>query len=258
MSDIFTIRNLATGYQDSRIIKNLDLSIPEGKVTCLIGPNGCGKSTLLKSMCDLLKYDGSILFGGKELHTWGRKERARELSLLPQTPVAPPGLTVRQLIARGRHPYQSWLTQWSEADDDIAARAIELTGLKEVINRRLSDLSGGQRQRVWVAMTIVQDTPTMLLDEPTTYLDLATSIEILRLVRMLREEQGRSVVMVLHDLNLAARFADHIVVMRRGGTLAAAGAPQDVISEELLSQVFGLDALVTVDPVNGGPLIVPR
>ncbi|AWB81249.1 cobalamin/Fe(3+)-siderophore ABC transporter ATP-binding protein [Corynebacterium yudongzhengii] len=247
-----------TGYPDRPVITGLDLTIPAGQVTCLIGPNGSGKSTLVKTMCDLLRYEGSLTFEGRELHSWGRRERARKLALLPQTPVAPPGLTVRQLLARGRHPYQSWLAQWSTADDKITAQVMETTGLGGVADRRIGDLSGGQRQRVWIAMTMVQNTATMLLDEPTTYLDLATSVDVLRLVRAQCDEAGRSIVMVLHDINLAARFADHLVVMRRGGDLAATGAPAEVITEELLMDVFGLDAVVAADPVTGGPLVVPR
>lgn len=257
-SPVFSMSGLRAGYPDRTVIAGLDLTIPAGRVTCLIGPNGCGKSTLVKTLCDLLRYQGSLEFMGRELHSWGRRERARELSLLPQSPVAPPGLTVRQLVARGRHPYQSWLAQWSEGDDEVAARVIEETGLAAVVDRRLGDLSGGQRQRVWIAMTMVQDTATMLLDEPTTYLDLATSVEVLRLVRALRDEEGRSIVMVLHDINLAARFADHLVVMRRGGTIAATGSPAEVLTERLLADVFGLDAMVVSDPVTGGPLVVPR
>ncbi|WPF68266.1 ABC transporter ATP-binding protein [Corynebacterium sp. 21KM1197] len=255
---LFSARGLSTGYAERQVIKNLDLDIAEGEVTCLVGPNGCGKSTLLKSMCGLLSHGGSLEFQGREIAQWPRKERARELSLLPQTPVAPPGLTVGQLIARGRHPYQSWMAQWSRQDDAVVTQAIETTGLADLTDRPISALSGGQRQRVWIAMTIAQDTPTTLLDEPTTYLDLSTSVEVLRLVRALREEGGRTVVMVLHDLNLAARYSDRLVLLSRSGTLAAAGTPGEVLTEENLAEVFGLDAVVVADPVSGGPLVVPR
>ncbi|MBC3185629.1 ABC transporter ATP-binding protein [Corynebacterium sp. zg-331] len=255
---LFSARGLSVGYAQRRVIRDLDLDIAAGEVTCLIGPNGCGKSTLLKSMCGLLDYGGTLEFRGRGIAQWPRRERARELSLLPQTPVAPEGLTVSQLIARGRHPYQSWLAQWSARDDEVVSAAIATTGLSELVDRPLAALSGGQRQRVWIAMTIAQDTPTTLLDEPTTYLDLSTSVEVLRLVRSLREDGGRTVVMVLHDLNLAARYADRLVLLSRTGTLAAAGAPGEVLTRENLAEVFGLDALVVADPVSGGPLVVPR
>lgn len=255
---LFSARGLTTGYGDRRVIKGLDLDVARGEVTCLIGPNGCGKSTLLKSLCGLLDHGGTLEFQGREISRWPRRERARELSLLPQAPVAPPGLTVGQLIARGRHPYQSWVAQWSRGDDAVVAAAIETTGLTELVDRRIADLSGGQRQRVWIAMTIAQDTPTTLLDEPTTYLDLSTSVEVLRLVRDLKENAGRTVVMVLHDLNLAARYADRLVMLSRAGELAAEGAPGEVLTEGNLAEVFGLDAVVAVDPVSGGPLVVPR
>ncbi|KQB83985.1 ABC transporter ATP-binding protein [Corynebacterium lowii] len=255
---LFSARGLNTGYPDRPVIEGLDVDIAEGEVTCLIGPNGCGKSTLLKTMCGLLSHGGSLTFQGREVGQWPRKERARELSLLPQTPVAPPGLTVGQLVSRGRHPYQSWMAQWSREDDAVVTQALETTGLTELADRRIADLSGGQRQRVWIAMTIAQDTPTMLLDEPTTYLDLSTSVEVLRLVRGLREESGRTVVMVLHDLNLAARYADRLVLLARGGRLAGVGTPAEVLSEENLAEVFDLDAVVVEDPVSGGPLVVPR
>ncbi|MGV0358721.1 ABC transporter ATP-binding protein [Corynebacterium mastitidis] len=255
---LFSARGLSAGYGARRVIRDLDLDIAAGEVTCLIGPNGCGKSTLLKSLCGLLDHAGSLEFRGREISRWPRRERARELSLLPQTPVAPAGLTVGQLIARGRHPYQSWMVQWSRRDDAVVARAIETTGLAGLVDRRIADLSGGQRQRVWIAMTIAQDTPATLLDEPTTYLDLSTSVEVLRLVRGLKEEAGRTVVMVLHDLNLAARYADRLVLLSRSGAVAAAGTPGEVLTQDRLAEVFDLDAVVMADPVSGGPLVVPR
>lgn len=255
---LFSLRKVSTGYGAHEVIRGLDLDIAAGEVTCLIGPNGCGKSTLLKSLCGLLDHSGELKFRGREIDQWPRRERARELALLPQAPIAPAGLTVGQLIARGRHPYQSWLAQWSQQDDAVVNQAIETTGLGELVDRRLADLSGGQRQRVWIAMTIAQDTPAVLLDEPTTYLDLSASVEVLRLVRGLRDAARRSVVMVLHDLNLAGRYADRVVALSRGGKVAAVGAPGEVLTEELLAAVFDLDAVVLPDPVSGGPLVVPR
>lgn len=252
------VSGVTSGYGDTPVIRGIDLSIPADAVTTLIGPNGCGKSTLLKSMCSLLDYTGEISLAGRDLRDYGRRERARHLTMLPQSPVAPDGLTVRQLITRGRHPYQSWLRQWSEDDERLLAHAVETTGLADLIDRPVSSLSGGQRQRVWIAMIIAQDTDTMLLDEPTTYLDLAYSIEVLKLVARLQREQNKTVVMVLHDLNLAARYSDHLVAMGRNGEIAAAGAPEEVLTEQLLAEVFGLDALVVPDPVTSGPWVVPR
>ncbi|SES24926.1 ABC transporter ATP-binding protein [Corynebacterium cystitidis] len=258
MTTLFRFDRLTSGYGGDPVIKDLDGYINEGEITCLIGPNGCGKSTLLKTMCGLLPYEGTVEFGGRELTNWGRKERAREMSLLPQSPTAPAGLTVRELIARGRHPYQSWLTQWSDRDDSVAAEAIHTTGVAGIVDKRLNELSGGQRQRAWIAMAIAQDTPTMLLDEPTTFLDLATSVEVLRLVQSLNRTQGRSVVMVLHDLNLAARFSDRLIMLNRHGTIAATGTPGEVLHSETLKEVFDLDAVVVDSPVNNHPLVVPR
>lgn len=252
------VSGVTSGYGDAPVIRDIDLSVPVDSVTTLIGPNGCGKSTLLKTMCSLLDYTGSITLAGRDIRDYRRRERARHLTMLPQSPVAPEGLTVRQLITRGRHPYQSWLRQWSEEDERLLTQAVETTQLSHLIDRPVSALSGGQRQRVWIAMTIAQDTDTMLLDEPTTYLDLAYSIEVLKLVSRLRREQNKTVVMVLHDLNLAARYSDHLVAMNRAGEIAAVGSPAEVLTEGLLADVFGLDALVVEDPVTSGPLVVPR
>lgn len=188
----------------------------------------------------------------------GRKERARTLTLLPQAPVAPGGLTVAQLISRGRHPYQNWLAQWSDQDSAVVNQTMEITGVGHLAERPLADLSGGQRQRVWIAMAIAQDTPALLLDEPTTYLDLATSVDVLTLVRHLSDTQGKSVVMVLHDLYLAGRFSHRLILLNAHGEVAAAGKPEDVLTKELLHEVFGLEAVVVPDPITGGPLVVPR
>lgn len=258
MDALFNTRNLSVGYGNTTIIDRLDLRIETGEVTTLIGPNGCGKSTLLKAMSALLGHTGTLEFLGRPLEQWGRKERARALTLLPQSPVAPGGLTVAQLISRGRHPYQNWLAQWSDQDSDVVNHAMEITRVGHLASRQLADLSGGQRQRVWIAMAIAQDTPALLLDEPTTFLDLATSVDVLRLVRELCDTQGRSVVMVLHDLNLAGWFSDRLILLNAEGSVAASGKPEDVFTEELLREVFGLDAIVVVDPVSGGPLVVPR
>ena len=250
-------RGLTVSYGSRPVLRELDLDIPADRVTTLIGPNGCGQSTLLMSLCDLLPYTGRVELEGRDVRQYRGVQRARRLSLLPQAPVAPEGLSVAGLVARGRHPYQSWLSQWSAQDQREVSRVLEQTGLADLAQRPLAELSGGQRQRAWIAMALAQDTPTMLLDEPTTYLDLAFSIDVLKLVRRLREEEGKTVVMVLHDLNLACRYSDHLVALADGG-VAAQGTPSEVITEPLLREVFGLDAMVVEDPARGGPLVVPR
>ncbi|MDO4918117.1 ABC transporter ATP-binding protein [Kocuria sp.] len=250
-------RSLTVGYGQDPVLRDLDLEIPADRVTTLIGPNGCGKSTLLKSLCGLLPYRGAVELAGEDLQGIRRTDRARRLTMLPQAPVAPEGLTVAGLVARGRHPHQSWMSRWSSQDEEGVRQALQATGLSHLGTRPVSALSGGQRQRVWIAMALAQDTPTLLLDEPTTYLDLAYSIEVLRLVRGLQLEQGKTVVMVLHDLNLAIRFSDHLVALC-DGRVAAQGVPADVVTPRLLRDVFGLDALVVPDPVTDGPLVVPR
>lgn len=254
-------KDLTISYGTRSIIQSLDIEIPDNKITTIIGPNGCGKSTLLKALCTLLPYSGVVELSGKDITTYRRRDRARQLTLLPQHPIAPDGLTVKQLISRGRHPHQSWLQQWSADDDEHVQQALKITNLVGLEERRLAELSGGQRQRVWIAMVLVQDTPTLLLDEPTTYLDLTHSLDVLKLVRRLGEQDGKTVVMVLHDLNLAARFSDHMVVIGAvdgQGVICAEGAPAAVITPKLLGDVFDLDAEVITDPVSGGPLIVPR
>ena len=242
-------RGLTVSYGSRPVLRDLDLDIPADRVTTLIGPNGCGKSTLLKSLCDLLPYTGTVELEGRDVRQYRGVQRARRLSLLPQAPVAPEGLSVAGLVARGRHPYQSWLSQWSAQDQREVSRVLEQTGLADLAQRPLAELSGGQRQRAWIAMALAQDTPTMLLDEPTTYLDLAFSIDVLKLVRRLREEEGKTVVMVLHDLNLACRYSDHLVALADGG-VAAQGTPSEVITEPLLREVFGLDAMVVDRPFS--------
>lgn len=249
--------NLTVGYGDRIIVDGLDLEIPTGVVTTVIGPNGCGKSTLLRTLGRLLKpKSGQVLLDGKAISSLKTKDVARTLGMLPQAPVAPEGLTVADLVARGRHPHQSWLRQWSSDDEGEVARALALTGVSELADRPVDQLSGGQRQRAWISMSLAQGTDILLLDEPTTYLDLAHSIEVLDLVDRLHEEMGRTVVMVLHDLNLAARYSDRLIVMSEGAVVAA-GTPSEVISPELLLEVFGLEARVIEDPVADRPLIVP-
>ncbi|TCN50474.1 iron complex transport system ATP-binding protein [Rhodococcus sp. SMB37] len=249
--------HLALGYGDRLIVDDLDLEIPTGVVTTIIGPNGCGKSTLLRALSRLLKpRDGHVLLDGRKITTMRTRDVARVLGMLPQAPTAPEGLTVADLVARGRHPHQSWVRQWSGDDEDVVSTALTRTGIADLADRPVDELSGGQRQRAWISMALAQGTDVLLLDEPTTYLDLAHSIEVLDLVDQLHSELGRTVVMVLHDLNLAIRYSDHLVVMRDGKVIAS-GPPAEVISVELLRDVFGLDASVISDPVSGRPLIVP-
>lgn len=257
MSARLVARDLTLGYGDRIIVDDLNLEIPTGVITTVIGPNGCGKSTLLRALGRLLKpKSGSVVLDGRSIGTMKTKEVARILGMLPQTPVAPEGLTVADLVSRGRHPHQSWIRQWSADDEGEVADALEMTGVSELADRPVDQLSGGQRQRAWISMALAQGTDILLLDEPTTYLDLAHSMEVLDLVDRLHEEMGRTVVMVLHDLNLAVRYSDHLIVMREGAVVAS-GPPKDIISAELLLQVFGLEAAVIDDPVSDRPLIVP-
>ncbi|MFZ2174503.1 MAG: ABC transporter ATP-binding protein [Rhodococcus sp. (in: high G+C Gram-positive bacteria)] len=249
--------DVTLAYGDRIIVEHLDLEVKTGVITTVIGPNGCGKSTLLRALGRLLKpRNGSVLLDGTAIGSMRTKEVARTLGMLPQAPVAPEGLTVADLVARGRHPHQSWIRQWSSDDEDEVAEALALTGVSEFADRPVDELSGGQRQRAWISMALAQGTDILLLDEPTTYLDLAHSIEVLDLVDRMHEEMGRTVVMVLHDLNLAIRYSDQLIVMR-DGKIVASGAPEDIISAELLLDVFGLEAAVISDPVSDRPLIVP-
>lgn len=248
---------LSVGYGDRTVVKNLDLDLVDHAVTTVIGPNGCGKSTLLRALGRLLRpTDGQVLLDGKRIDRLPTKQVATELALLPQSPLAPEGLVVRDLVARGRHPRQSWLRQWSADDERVVAETLAWTSMTELADRPVDQLSGGQRQRAWIAMALAQQTDLVLLDEPTTYLDLSHQIDVLDLARTLNHEHGRTVVMVLHDLNLAARYSDHVVAMR-DGEIVASGAPDQVITPALLREVFSLEAQVIDDPVTGKPLVVP-
>ncbi|WP_336083800.1 ABC transporter ATP-binding protein [Nocardia sp. SSK8] len=248
---------VSLGYGDRVIVDGLSLDIAPGVVTTVIGPNGCGKSTLLKSLGRLLRpRAGQVVLDGKAISSMKTKDVAQVVGMLPQTPVAPEGLTVADLVARGRHPHQSWLRQWSADDETEVAAALAQTGIADLAERTLDELSGGQRQRAWISMALAQGTDILLLDEPTTYLDLAHSLEVLDLVDRLHDELGRTVVMVLHDLNLAIRYSDELVVMA-AGRIVAQGKPAEIITAELLAAVFGLEATVLTDPVSGRPMIVP-
>lgn len=254
--DGLSVQNLHVSYGAKTVIDGLNVGIPAGKVTTVIGPNGCGKSTMLKAVGQLIESSGQILLDGTDIRSLSRKKLATRLAMLPQSPVSPEGLLVKDLVGRGRHPHQSWFKQWSSTDQDAVAEALAQTGSVELADRAVHELSGGQRQRVWISMVLAQRTPVMFLDEPTTYLDLSASIDVLNLVRRLNSELGRTVVMVLHDLNLAARYSDHLLVLR-DGMLKAEGPPADVITSPLLREVFDLEALVEEDPAVGGPLIIP-
>ncbi|WP_121703969.1 ABC transporter ATP-binding protein [Streptomyces sp. E5N298] len=249
-------RGVTVGYGSRLVIDGLDVAIPPGVITTIIGPNGCGKSTLLRTLSRLLRpTGGTVVLDGEDIASLRTRDVAKKLGLLPQAPVAPEGLTVSDLVARGRHPHQSWLRQWSSDDADVVRRALAMTGVSDLADRPVDSLSGGQRQRVWISMTLAQGTDLLLLDEPTTYLDLAHAVDVLDLVDDLHES-GRTVVMVLHDLNLATRYSDNLVVMREGAILAQ-GHPRDVITADLLHEAFGLRAKVIDDPVGDRPLVVP-
>lgn len=250
-------QKLSLGYGDKTIIRNIDLDIPEGKITTLIGANGCGKSTLLRSMARLLKpKSGCVLLDGKEVFTTSTKAIARRLAILPQGPVAPEGMSVMQLVRQGRYPHQSWLKQWSEEDERCVMEALAATNMSEFSERTVDSLSGGQRQRAWIAMTLAQNTPVILLDEPTTYLDMSHQIEILDLLFDLNRHSGRTVVMVLHDMNLACRYSDNIVAVK-DGEIFASGEPETVMTVDTVAQVFGLDAQIIPCPMFGTPTVVP-
>lgn len=252
-----TTRQLTLAYDGNTIIQGLDLAIPQGKITTLVGPNGCGKSTLLRGMARLLKpKSGTVYLEGDAIAHLPTKELAKRLGILPQSPAAPEGLTVRELVAQGRYPHQNWLQQWSRDDELKVESAIATTHLDEFANRPLDTLSGGQRQRAWIAMALAQDTEILLLDEPTTYLDLAHQIEVLDLLHNLNRNAGRTIVMVLHDLNLACRYSHHLIALRNG-TVMAQGQPSAVVTEEMVEQVFALQSRIIADPVSGTPLCVP-
>jgi iron-siderophore transport system ATP-binding protein len=244
-------------YGEHVVVDGLDLDVVEGTVTAIIGPNGCGKSTLLRALGRLLRpTGGEVLLDGKRIDRTPTKEVAKVLGMLPQSPIAPEGLTVADLVARGRHPHQAWYRQWSGDDEQAVATALDWTGIADLAERPVDELSGGQRQRAWISMALAQGTDLLLLDEPTTFLDLAHQVEVLELVRRLHREAGRTVAMVLHDLNLAARYADRLVAMR-AGRIVAAGDPVEVMTEDMLADVFGLAARVIPDPVSGTPMVIP-
>ncbi len=251
-------RDATLAYDSTIIAAGLDIGIPEGEFTVIVGPNACGKSTLLRALARLHRPStGTVLLDGEDIHRLGTKQVARRVGLLPQSALAPDGMRVRDLVARGRSPHQGVIRQWSAADHEAVERAMRVTGVAPLADRPVDALSGGQRQRVWIALVLAQETETILLDEPTTFLDLAHQYEVLELCRRLNRDEGRTIVAVLHDLNQAARYATHLVAMR-DGRIRASGPPADVVTGDAVAEIFGLPALVIPDPVTGTPLVIPH
>ena len=254
----FYSKNISVGYDDKLIINDLDITIPEGKFSVIIGPNGCGKSTLLKSFARLLKpTKGNVLLDGKSIYEIPTLSLAKQIGLLPQSPLVPSGITVADLVSRGRFPYQNFLGQLTKADYKAISEAIEAMGILDLADVPVDSLSGGQRQRVWIALVLAQDTDILLLDEPTTYLDIAYQVEILDCLEKLNKIKKTTVVAILHDINLSIRYADHIFAMK-GGKLIAEGAPKDVISTDLMREIYGLDCSIITDPETLDPYVIPR
>ncbi|KRB76884.1 hypothetical protein ASE01_08935 [Nocardioides sp. Root190] len=247
---------IAVRYGDRSVIDGLDVRIPDQQMTVIVGPNACGKSTLLRALARLTPESaGTVLLDDRPLSAYGAKELARQLGLLPQSPTVPDGLSVADLVARGRYPHQSLLRQWSRADEVAVASAMAAADVGELADRDVNELSGGQRQRVWLAMVLAQETGLLLLDEPTTYLDIAHQVEVLELARRL-SRSGRTVVTVLHELNLAFRYADHLVVMSKGA-IVAEGDPRTIVTAELIESVYDLPCQILEDPLSGTPLVIP-
>lgn len=249
-------RGLSLGYGDRLVVENLDLEVPHGAFTAIVGPNACGKSTLLRSLVRLQPARAGVVeVDGRTLRIWKSREVARELGFLPQSAISPEGIRVKALVGRGRYAHQSMLNTWSRADEDAVARAMAAAGVADLAERLVSELSGGQRQRAWIAMVLAQETPYLLMDEPTTFLDISHQYDLLRLLREL-VTAGRTVVAVLHDLNQASRFGDHLVAMR-DGRVVASGAPREMVTPALVEQLFGMECVVIPDPVTGTPMVVP-
>ncbi|MEW1693112.1 ABC transporter ATP-binding protein [Streptomyces sp. NPDC091265] len=250
--------DLTLSYEQRTVVNSLGVEIPDHSFTVIIGPNACGKSTLLKALARMLKpRSGQVYLDGAGIATYRSREVARRLGLLPQSSNAPGGITVGDLVARGRYPHQGMLKQWSADDEAAVLEAMRQTGVLELADRPVDDLSGGQRQRVWLSMVLAQQTSILLLDEPTTFLDIAHQVEVLDLCADLHARKGHTVVAVLHDLNQACRYATHLIVMRPGGTIAAEGDPTTVMTAELVEDVFGLPCRIIDDPETGTPLMVP-
>ncbi|OVZ88939.1 iron-dicitrate transporter ATP-binding subunit [Yersinia frederiksenii] len=249
---------LTLGYDGKIISENLSVAIPDGEFTVIVGPNACGKSTLLRALSRLLKPQaGQVILDGKNIASVDTRQVARHLGLLPQSSQAPDGISVLDLVARGRYPHQKLLQQWTQADRLAVSNAMQATGVSELADRPVDALSGGQRQRVWIAMVLAQQTPLLLLDEPTTYLDIAHQIDLLELFSDLNQQHNHTLVAVLHDLNHACRYATHIIAMR-DGQIVTQGKPREVITADLVEQVFGMPCLIIDDPVSHTPLVIPK
>ncbi|MET3939184.1 iron complex transport system ATP-binding protein [Paenibacillus sp. PvP094] len=254
----FQAEDLVAGYDNKTVIHGVDLAIPSNQISVIIGANGCGKSTLLKTLARLIKpISGKITLDGKPISKFPPKQLARVVGLLPQSPIVPEGISVADLVGRGRFPHQSLLSGWTKKDYEAVAEAMEIMDITEFANHNIDELSGGQRQRVWIAMALAQQTDILFLDEPTTFLDITYQVEILDLLTDLNRKHGTTIVMVLHDINLSARYADHIIALV-DGKLVAEGAPSDVITSTMVKDIFGLDCTVVEDPLSGSPLVVPR
>ncbi|MCG3731742.1 ABC transporter ATP-binding protein [Vibrio cincinnatiensis] len=249
--------HLRLGYENYTVFDDIDVCIPDHQFTVIVGPNGCGKSTLLRTLCRLIKpQSGQVCLDGHDIHQFPTKALARQLGLLPQSAIAPDGIRVLDLVARGRYPHQQLFRQWSLEDERAVRDAMQVTGVETLAERQVDELSGGQRQRVWIAMVLAQQTPLLLLDEPTTYLDIAHQIELLELFRDLNRNSGHTLIAVLHDLNQACRYADHMIAMAHGRIIAE-GNPSELISAELVREVFGLESVIIDDPVSHTPLVIP-
>jgi len=254
----FQTEGITAGYDNKAILHDVDISIPSNKISIIIGANGCGKSTLLKTMARLIKpISGQVTLGGKSIHKIPPKQVARVLGLLPQSPIVPEGITVADLVGRGRFPHQTFLKSWTKKDYEAVSEAMEIMNITEFADRHIDELSGGQRQRVWIAMALAQQTDILLLDEPTTFLDITYQVEILDLLTKLNRKYGTTIVMVLHDINLSARYADHIFAVKEG-KLIAEGNPTEVLTSDLVKSVFNLNCVVIPDPISDTPLVIPK
>ncbi len=254
---ILNASRISAGYGDTEVLHGLDLAVPPGRITAIVGANACGKSTLLRAMSRLLfPREGQVLLDGKSIHRTAPRQLARTLGLLPQSPIAPEGITVSDLVGRGRHPHQGLFSRWTKSDDEAVESALTATRTGDLAERSVDELSGGQRQRVWIAMALAQQTDILLLDEPTTFLDISHQVEVLDLLTDLNRERGTTVIMVLHDLNLASRYADYLVAMR-DGRVEVSGAPEEVLTQATVRHVFGLESEIITDPVSDRPMMLP-
>lgn len=253
----FQAEHVTAGYDNKTILHDISVTIPSNEISIIIGANGCGKSTLLKTMARLIKpTSGQVTLDGKPIHKIPPKQLARVLGLLPQSPIIPEGITVADLVGRGRFPHHTFLKGWTKKDYEAVAEAMEIMNITEFSNCHIDELSGGQRQRVWIAMALAQQTDILFLDEPTTYLDITYQVEILDMLTDLNKKYGTTIVMVLHDINLSARYADHIFALHKG-KLVAEGAPAEIITSSLIKDIFGLDCMVMQDPISDSPSVIP-